>query len=325
MEILVQYSGGKDSQAALIWAVNKYGSKNVTAIFCDTEWEHKATYKHIKETCRNLGVKLIILKSKVGGMIGLAKMKKRFPSSQARFCTEHLKVIPFIDYVIDNCKDILVVQGIRADESIKRSKMQSQCTLFKYYFEPYIKNSIIVEHLEASNRKLTKRQEAKFIKAKKRLAEGKEDPKYHTYRKKEVIEFSKKYATDIIRPHFDKSSQYVIDFIIDNGQLPNPLYYMGVKRVGCWPCIMFGHNEMLQIIRRNPERIDEIAAIEIETGSSFFSPDYIPKYACSMVDKNGKKYPNIKDIEKYIMAKNATLNMFEDAVISCSSYYHLCE
>ena len=225
MKVYVQYSGGKDSQAALIWAVQKYGAKNVAAVFCDTGWEHEWTYKHIQDTCKDLVVELIILKSKkYDGMIDLAKKKGRFPSVKARFCTSELKTIPFIDYVLDHCQDILVIQGIRGDESYSRSKMKAQCTVFKYYFEPYQTNSMTVEFLESLPH-LSLVQRRKLAKAKNRLSKGKEDAKYHTYRKKDIFEFVKKYASDIFRPHFDKSGRYAIGYIIDNGQVPHPLYY----------------------------------------------------------------------------------------------------
>lgn len=326
MQVLVQYSGGKDSQASLIWAVKLYGAANIKAVFCDTKWEHKLTYHHIKQTCNDLGVELITLTSKkYDGMVGLAKKKGRFPSTRARFCTQELKTIPFIDYVLDECQHILTVQGIRGDESASRSKMKIQCSVFKYYFEPYQTNTIIVEQLSALS-KLSHAQKTKLTKAKNRLALGKEDAKYHTYRKKEVIAFVNSYADDIIRPHFEKTGQYVIDYIIANGQNPNPLYKMGSMRVGCYPCIMSGHNEVLQMILRDPERISEIQQIEIDLDSSFFPPDYIPEYARTKVDKNGKKYPSVTDVKKYLLAKNGTMDMFEpDRSISCSSYYHLCE
>jgi 3'-phosphoadenosine 5'-phosphosulfate sulfotransferase (PAPS reductase)/FAD synthetase len=43
MKIIVAYSGGKDSQASLLWAVEKYGADNIEALFCDTGWEHPVT------------------------------------------------------------------------------------------------------------------------------------------------------------------------------------------------------------------------------------------------------------------------------------------
>lgn len=51
MKILVSFSGGKDSQACLIKACNDYGADKVTAVFCDTGWEHQDAYKHIENVC----------------------------------------------------------------------------------------------------------------------------------------------------------------------------------------------------------------------------------------------------------------------------------
>lgn len=47
MKIIVSFSGGKDSQACLIQAANKYGVDKIEAVFCDTGWEHPDTYQHI--------------------------------------------------------------------------------------------------------------------------------------------------------------------------------------------------------------------------------------------------------------------------------------
>ena len=35
MKIIVSFSGGKDSQACLIQATNKYGADKIEAVFCD--------------------------------------------------------------------------------------------------------------------------------------------------------------------------------------------------------------------------------------------------------------------------------------------------
>ena len=61
---------------------------------------------------------------------------------------------------------------------------------------------------------------------------------------------------------------------------------------------------------------------EHKIGRSFFSPDYIPKYACA----NGK-YPMVEDVFRYISDKNATLDMFEpEGGYACMSLFHgLCE
>lgn len=290
MKILVQFSGGKDSLAALIWARENI-SKNITAVFCDTGWEAPETYTYIKEITQKLEVELITIRSKkYVDFLDMARKKKRFPSTKARFCTTELKVRPMIDFILDEVKGhFLAVQGIRKDESLSRSKMDESCTYFKYYKVPYGYDK-----------------------------NGK--PKYHTYRKKEVFQFIKTFANDILRPVFYWSAEETVNYILEHDLKLNPLYLQGNKRVGCWPCIMCIQPEIKALIKHDNKRIELIANFEKETGSSFFPPDKIPKWACA-----NKKYPTIQDVVKYINAKNATLDMFDTGNNSCASYYNICE
>lgn len=229
MKVIVTYSGGKDSQASLLWTLEKL-TRTPIVVFCDTGWEHPLTYKHIEGTMKALGLELITLRSKkYDGMVDMSTRRKRFPSTYARFCTGELKTMPMLDYVLDQVRnDFIIIQGIRAAKSASRAAMASQCNYFKYYLEPYGTDK-----------------------------HGK--PKYHTYRRREVLAYCKQHATDVLRPVFEWSGHQVIDYIIEKGQQPNPLYKMGYKRVGCYPCIMSSQQDILNIIRQDPERISEIA------------------------------------------------------------------
>lgn len=297
MKILVFYSGGKDSQACLLWACKEYGNKNIQAVFCDTGWENPLTYQHIKETTNKLNVELITLKSnKYDGFVDMAVQKKRFPSTRARFCTEELKSKPAIDYVLSLNDNVIAIQGIRKDESFSRSKMESQCTYFKFYFQPY-------------------------------GTDKKGRPRYHTYRSKEIKQYCKTFNADIERPIFNWTGQQTIDYIIESGQQPNPLYSMGFSRVGCFPCIMARHHEVLQIALNFPNEWERIELAEQETKTSLFPPDYIPKWAQTGKDKNNISYPYAKDVKKYLLDKNATGDLFKEETegFSCMSFYGLCE
>ncbi len=309
MKVLVAYSGGKDSQASLIWALKNFNKDRVQAVFCDTGWEHPVTYAHIKDTTEQLGVELITVKSKkYDGMVDMANKKGRFASTMARFCTVELKSIPFIDYVLDQEDHLVIVQGIRGDESESRSLMKKQCKYFKYYFEPYNINK------KTGELKLNKKTGLP------------QKPKFHTYRKKDIIEFLDKYTDDIFRPVFTWTGKQVIDYIIENGQKPNPLYYEGFKRVGCFPCFMSGHMEVRQILKRYPDRFKEIIKIEEEVGNSFFKIDYIPdRFKTGFDEKSGKRFSRAVDIKKYLTDKNSTIDMFESEGPSCMSFYNLCE
>lgn len=85
---------------------------------------------------------------------------------------------------------------------------------------------------------------------------------------------------------------------------------------------MANQRDILNISRQNPERIEQIAALETELHSSFFGPDKIPVHAIT----SGNQYANIYDVVRYVKWQNATGSLFDDdTATSCMSYYGLCE
>lgn len=289
MKIIVQFSGGKDSQACLIWAVKKYGKENITAVFCDTGWEHKITYKHIDDVCKILGVNLIVLRNnKYKDFVDMSIKKTRFPSTTRRFCTSELKIVPMIDYILSQDESFIIIQGIRSSESAKRANLETECSYFKEYFSEEAKN---------------------------------------LYHKKSVKEWCKTHDASVLRPIFNWSSQDVIDYILENGQRPNPLYERGYSRVGCFPCIMCRKREVQLVSKdewasRRLINAEQRMREETSKGSSFFPPTYIPKRFCA----NGI-FPTVHEVFKYVNRKDVEIDMFEpDEGYSCISLYHgLCE
>lgn len=305
-------------------------------VFCDTGWEHEVTYRHVEYICEALNVKLVTLESKeYDGFVELAVKKGRMPSVKARFCTEELKIKPMIDYVLSHDEHVFIIQGIRGDESINRSKMQMQCRYFKYYFEPYQTNSMIVERLteKQKSKPLTDKDREKLLKATSRLKKGKEDPKYHTYRKEDVFAWCEKYADDVHRTIFDWTGQQTIAYSLEYGLPLNPLYYNGAVRVGCYPCVMCTKAEITDIVLNNPDTIDKIDKAEKRSNSSFFGPDFVPLKYRRQKDKKGKRYALISDVADYIKDKNATGDLFaeidkeepENSGRRCMSAYSICE
>lgn len=127
MTHVVCFSGGKDSTALLLWA--RANLESFTAVFCDTGWEHPLTYAYIETIDRTLlGGRLVRLQSAdyPGGMRELVTIKQRPPSATMRFCTSELKVLPMIRWLKGIDDDVTVYQGIRADESAKRSVMPAR-------------------------------------------------------------------------------------------------------------------------------------------------------------------------------------------------------
>jgi 3'-phosphoadenosine 5'-phosphosulfate sulfotransferase (PAPS reductase)/FAD synthetase len=120
---IVQFSGGKDSTALVLWAIEQWGADGFLPMFCDTGWEHPITMAYVAHINASvLGGRLLTLKSeKYAGMVSLVTLKKRVPSAKARFCTDELKTTPSVDYVRGLHDEATVYQGVRADESQKRA------------------------------------------------------------------------------------------------------------------------------------------------------------------------------------------------------------
>jgi len=121
---VVQFSGGKDSTALVLWAKEQPWPDGFATVFCDTGWEHPATYAYVDYINRTqLGGALVTLRSEKypNGMRDLVAGKKRPPSTRARFCTEELKVKPFAAWLWQQeYSDCIVYQGIRGAESASR-------------------------------------------------------------------------------------------------------------------------------------------------------------------------------------------------------------
>lgn len=294
---IITFSGGKDSLATLIWAKNNLTEFKV--VFCDTGWESVKTYKHIKEVENDLGIEIIrLVNPNFENLVDLFIKKGRSASTKARFCTEELKVKPMIDYILDQDEDITIIQGVRAEESEQRRTFKEKDEFFKFYFEPY-------------------------------WHDKKGKPKFHTYRKKDIIAYCNKHSVDVYRPILSWLAAQVFQYIFENGLKPNPLYFEGFSRVGCFPCIMCIHDEVRQIMELYPERIDEIRNLELQSNSTFFPPNYIPRKYCTKkcVSKKTGKYtyaPTIDDVLKYLLDDPNQVRLFTKQT-GCVSVYNICD
>lgn len=278
-------SGGKDSQATAIWCMKN--NIKPMFLFCDTGWEDEVTYSFIQQFEQKIGVEILKIKGQKT-FVDLAKKKKRFPSTKARFCTEELKVKPTIDFILNQKRNVVIYQGIRWEESRNRAGMRKSDEYFRYYFEPY-------------------------------GYDKKGKPKFYKYRAKEVRQWLETYTCDVERPIISWTTKNVFEYIIDNGFMPNKLYQYGFTRVGCFPCIMCTKDEIAKIAEYRPERIEKIKQLEAELDSSFFPPDYIPHKYCSKkiikVDKvTGLNrlvgIPSILEVIKYVQLKEYGSGLF---------------
>lgn len=78
-------------------------------------------------------------------------------------------------------------------------------------------------------------------------------------------EWSEAFDCEIWRPLVMWTAQDVIEMHRRHGLPPNPLYLMGARRVGCWPCIFASKAEIALVATRDPARIDTIRRLETKT------------------------------------------------------------
>lgn len=118
------------------------------------------------------------------------------------------------------------------------------------------------------------------------------------------------------------------------GVRPNPLYFQGMGRVGCMPCIMCAKGEMLEISKRFPEHIERVAeweklvaAVSKRGLATFFADDTAVKP--EGYDSETEGYYGIHDIVEWSKTSRGGrqydfLKTIDDGP-SCSSQYGLCE
>ena len=135
------------------------------------------------------------------------------------------------------------------------------------------------------------------------------------------------YGTWINRPLKHWTAEQVFDIHKKHNIEPNPLYKMGMKRVGCMPCIMANLTDLREIIKRFPDIIEKVKDLETKVGRTFFPPVKIPeRYRTDIDGKSGERIAFIGDIVRYLTEIRESVEqeeLFEPQ--SCMSFYNICE
>lgn len=234
---LISFSGGKDSTATLLLAIERMDKSMIFPVFADTGNEHEEVYKYLDYVEGFTGIKitrlrqdftedwarrveyvthgwpkkgvpqehidrvLAFLKRGPTGnpFLDLCIIKGRFPSRMMQFCTQRLKKFPLTKHAI-GLMDLF--GAVDSWQGVRRDESASRAKL----------------------------------KEKEQTPEG----------------------FGIYRPILDWTWQDVFALHRKHGIKPNPLYSMGMGRVGCMPCINCKKDELLQIARRFPEVIERL-------------------------------------------------------------------
>lgn len=113
------------------------------------------------------------------------------------------------------------------------------------------------------------------------------------------------------------------------GVLPNPLYKLGMSRVGCMPCINANKAEIAEIARRFPEHIDRIEEWEgavCSAGKRADISSFFPAPEDGRGDRMGR---NIRQVVRWSQTTRGGMQFdlirATEELPACSSAYGLCE
>jgi len=247
-------SGGKDSTATLLWLIYESGwpTSRIVATFCDTDNEDVLTYNYLAMLSERV---FPIQTIDPGiGFYELARKKKRFPSRRARFCTQILKVIPSMKH-IEELKEkgkVLALSGIRKAEG---HSANDRGDLDQFHYDDTYGCD-------------------KFLP----IYEWSLDDIWEAHRKyldvEDVVEIIKDDEGVPLTTRLE-----LIQRVRTTGVPRNPLYDMGARRVGCFPCINSSKREIRAIAHYRPERIDFIESKEgyFSDNSNMFSSMFARK------------------------------------------------
>jgi 3'-phosphoadenosine 5'-phosphosulfate sulfotransferase (PAPS reductase)/FAD synthetase len=311
---IVSVSGGKDSTATLLLAMERHPKDEILGAFADTGNEHESTYEYVDYLERETGIKIkrvkadfadrwlrridyvrdkwpakgvssdvvsavlsVLEKGPTGiPFFDLCILKGRFPSRMAQFCTSELKVIPITEYTLD------LIDEFGAVESWQGVRAEES----------------------PSRAKLPERED-------------------------------KGGGLTIYRPIHKWTVDDVFAIHKKHGIEPNPLYRQGMRRVGCMPCVNCNKGELLEISKRFPEHIGRIAewekvvaAASRQQATTFFHKGPVEAPG----DMDSAAIMEAGNIERMVEwsqtlhgGKKVDLFAVFEEPAACSSAYGLCE
>lgn len=126
MKYVISSSFGNDSVALMKWA-SLARLDNVEIVFCDTGWGSPEWNKRVDEMEQIAKLELGYETTRVYPVMGfeeLIRHKKGFPGQKYQWCSLHLKITPFLEYmdIIDPDCEATIMIGKRRAESANRAE-----------------------------------------------------------------------------------------------------------------------------------------------------------------------------------------------------------
>jgi 3'-phosphoadenosine 5'-phosphosulfate sulfotransferase (PAPS reductase)/FAD synthetase len=244
---VVSVSGGKDSAATLLLAVERFGAQRVRAIFCDTGNEHEAVYEYLTYLEQAVGVRIDRLKADFTAEI--AAKRVFIARDQRRRRGPNGRKLRWSNKAKRRALAVLHPTG---------NPFLDLC-LWKGRF-PSRKAQFCTEELK---RNMAVEYQLGLIDAGYTVVSWQGVRRDESYARKDAKKFERVGGgLYIFRPLVEWTASQVFAYCASKDIQPNPLYTQGMSRVGCMPCINASKDEIHQIGARFPEHIARIAEWE---------------------------------------------------------------
>ena len=308
---VVSVSGGKDSTAMMLLAMEKFPLDQLRFITADTGNEHDEVYEYLDYLERELSIEIVRLKSDFSRQIA---GKRRFIARDVRIKRDKKtgKKLRWTNKAKRRALAVLHPTGNPfLDLCLWKGRFPSRRAQFCTQFlktEPLIKyqHAMVDEGYTVVSWQGVRRDESPA--------------------RANVLQIE--YAGGDIwqyRPIADWTAEQTFEMHDKHGIKPNPLYLQGMKRVGCMPCINCNKAGINEIGKRFPDHVERIASWErlVKDASKHGGSTFFPNPDRDPIDK--------KDIYAVIeWSATARGGRQEDWInqepaLACSSSYGLCE
>lgn len=337
MKILVSISGGKDSTATKLLALERHPHDEILGAFADTGNEHDAVYEYIDYLERATGIPIKRVKAdfsefwprRIEYMRNKWLENLRNPKPKLLNKKEVEQgadpVYEYFDPMPEDQIDELVARAVSAMEKGPTGNPYLDLCILKARFPSrmaqFCTDELKVKPLTAYTLDLIDQFGAveswQGVRAE-------ESPRRAALPERE----DKGGGLTIYRPIHKWTVADVFAIHKKHGIEPNPLYKQGMNRVGCMPCVNCSKGELLEISKRFPEHIDRIeewekivGAVSKRSNATFFpSPgDNEDAYERGNIRQQIEWSKTLRGGKKYDL-----FALFEEPE-ACSSSYGLCD
>lgn len=302
---IISVSGGKDSTALLLLAIERHPD-NMQAVFADVGNEHDITYEYVRYLEKATGVKIRWIKADFSRQIERKKAyvlekwaDKGVPQETITRAVSALVPtgVPFLDLCIWKGR-FPSAKAAFCSEELKRNPIIEQVNL------PLLEDGNTLYSWQGIRADESRRRAA---------LDELENVGGGLWNYRPILKWT---ASDCFAMHRKHGIKH------------NPLYEMGMGRVGCMPCINCRKDELLEISKRFPEEIERIRQWEtaVKQASKLGAATF---FSAPSVDSEWSAKQTIDVVVEWAKTSRGGkqydfLRVQDDGPI-CSSLYGLCE